>query len=163
MQKTGSVDIGHRLRHSQSDFGSGPRINGQSGFALSEILSIDVFEDQANRFSETDHVIDPDDMFMIERSQRVRFASEPLAQFLLILFGTIDHLNGDKPFDAQLNGLINDPHPASADFHYDFIAGNLREIGPGKCFNGTRIVRTSFCRMVDHQTVHRRQHFDPSL
>ena len=132
MQKTGPMDIGHRLRHCQSDFRSGTGINGRSGFALSKISSVNVFEDQANCFSETDHIMHPNDVFVIERSQRVRFAPEPLAQFLLILFGAVDRFNSDEPLHAQLPGLIDNSHPPSADFRQDFITRNLREIGPSK-------------------------------
>ena len=60
------------------------------------------------------HVVDGDDVGMLERRCRLGLVQEPLAQVILPGDGVVHDLDGDGPVEDGIPGLVHDTHRALA-------------------------------------------------
>ena len=69
-------------------------------------------------------VVDGDDAGVREDARRARLAEEPLPQLLLLLGlarAEVDRLDGDRPADIRIDGVVNDAHGAAAELPDDLV------------------------------------------
>src|SRR5437773_6639185 len=72
------------------------------------------------------HVVDGDDVGMVQPAGDLRFMIEALQELILLARRKGeregDRLEGDHPSDAGVSGLVDHPHRSAADFLEDFVA-----------------------------------------
>ena len=71
------------------------------------------------------HLIDREDVRMIEACYRASFASETHQRFMRISLITQDALYGDDPLGVSLTRAINHAHPAASDLIEDFVIAEV--------------------------------------
>ena len=70
-------------------------------------------------------VVDRDDVRVVDRGGQPGLAQEALAEALVLRELGREDLQRDRPFEREVVGAVDDPHPAPADQRLDPVAGEL--------------------------------------
>ena len=96
---------------------------------MAQVLAAQIFHRDVGESLIFARVVDGHDRGMIEPAGHLRFAEEPRAGFLQILFlefiGQRDGLDRDDAIDVGIAAQVHDAHRAFAQFTLDLVAAEL--------------------------------------
>ena len=112
---------------------------------LGQVAALDEFHREVRLAVVVAHVVDLDDIRVLQAGRRFRFPKEALPRLRAGMRAVQQHLEGDAAVEAQLPGLVDHAHPAAAEQFVDFMPRDLGQVGRGQLRR-----RVAGCR-VGHQ------------
>ncbi len=96
----------------------------RAGQPLGERASLEHLEREVRHAADLAHLVDLDDVGMAYLGDDLGLDAESAELLGFDLEIVPDHLEGDRSLERPLEGLVDDPHPATAEQLKDFVAGD---------------------------------------
>ncbi len=129
------VGVFQRVTHLEDDMNGPGRDEWTFADQLRERASLDVLHDDARRIVPDDHVVDGDDVRMIEARHGGRLATEtPMERPALLrrqLTSRPERLDGDESIELRIACLVDDPGRAPTELREDLVAVDSIDYDPG--------------------------------
>ncbi len=119
----GSSERGHQ-------FGTRSSRLGRAGKSIVETAAFEQLERHEGQAVYFADIINLQDVRMPYPGDRLGLDAESGQKIRIRVAPADDHLEGNQAIQANLAGLVDDPHPSLAERLEELVAGNLREIGP---------------------------------